>query len=77
MKRVSYVIGGVIAIAVIWTGGWFAGKSFLIEPEADRIVEELRAGNLFFSYESRDVGGFPIAYDVAYRGVKVSSEAGG
>lgn len=77
MKRLTYAIAGVVAVGAIWTGGWFAGKSFLIEPEADRIVEELRAGELFFSYESREVGGFPIAYDVAYRGVRIASSGGG
>ncbi|MEO1613365.1 MAG: DUF2125 domain-containing protein, partial [Pseudomonadota bacterium] len=76
MSKTTYIVGGVIAVAVIWTGGWFAGKSFIVEPEADKAVEQLRSGDLFFSYDAREVGGFPLAYDVAYTGVSVSNGQG-
>ncbi|MEL7466662.1 MAG: hypothetical protein AAFN79_21490, partial [Pseudomonadota bacterium] len=76
MSKSTYIVGGAIALAVIWTGGWFAGKTFIVEPEADKAVEQLRSGDLFFSYETREVGGFPLAYDVAYTSVAVSNGQG-
>ena len=76
MNKATLAIGGVVALAAIWSGGWYAGKSFIVEPEADAAVERLREGSLFFSYDARDIGGFPFAYDVAYRNVSVSNAKG-
>ena len=76
MNALSKILGGVAGLAALWAGGWYAGKAFFVEPEADRVVEELRAGNLFFSYETREVGGFPTGYDVAYQGVEISNGEG-
>ena len=76
MSRVLLGLGGAAAVAVIWTGGWFAGKSFIVEPEADRQVEQLRSGDFFFSYDEREIGGFPFGYDIAYRGVAISTGDG-
>ena len=63
---------GVAALAALWSGGWFAGKAFVVEPEADKAVEALRAGDLFFSFERRDVSGFPFAYDIKYENAAFS-----
>lgn len=76
MRKITLLIGGVAALAAVWTGGWHAGKAFIVTPEADRAVENLRAGDLFFSYQAREIGGFPFGYDVAYRGVEISAGAG-
>lgn len=64
---------GAVGVAALWTAGWFAGRSLYVAPEAQRVVDELRAGDLFFTYERRGIGGFPFSYDVAYEDVSLSS----
>ncbi len=72
MKPIPLIIGGVVGVAALWSAGWYAGKALYVEPEADAAVEALRGGSLFFSYDTRNVSGFPFGYDVTYEGVAVS-----
>lgn len=72
MKRIPMIFGGVIGAAALWSGAWFAGKTFYVEPRADAAVEELRSGATFFSFDKRTISGFPFGYDVAYEMVAVS-----
>lgn len=73
MKTSRLIAVGAVGVAALWTAGWFAGRSLYVEPEAQRVVDKLRAGDIFFTYERRTIGGFPVAYDVAYEGVSLSS----
>ncbi|MFV0472863.1 MAG: DUF2125 domain-containing protein [Pikeienuella sp.] len=75
MKTPWLIGAGAVGVAALWSAGWFAGRSLYVEPEADRAVAELREGKLFFNYERRDIGGFPFAYDVSYRGVSIADES--
>lgn len=76
MNKTGAILGGLAAFAALWSAGWFAGKSLYVEPEADRAVERMRAGSLFFAYDRRAVTGFPFGYDIAFEDVSVS-DAGG
>lgn len=75
MKTSTLIFGGAAGLAALWTAGWFVGKTVYVEPEADKIVEQLRSGDVFFSFDSRSVGGFPVAYTVDYQGVQVSDSS--
>ncbi len=75
MKTSSLIIGGVIGVATLWSAGWFVGKTLYVEPEADKVVEQLRSGDVFFSFDSRRIAGFPFAYEVEYAGVKISDSS--
>lgn len=72
MKRTPLILGGLAAAAALWSGAWFVGKMFVIEPRADAAVEQLRSGSVFFSFDKRSISGFPFGYDVAYEMVAVS-----
>ena len=72
MKRTPLILGGLVGVAALWSGAWFAGKTFLIEPRADAAVEQLRSGATFFSFDKRVISGFPFGYDVAYENVAIS-----
>lgn len=73
MKPAKIAIAAIIGVPVLWSAGWFAGKSLYVEPEADKAVERLRDGEVFFAYDRRNIGGFPFAYDVSYEGVSISN----
>ncbi|MGB0504898.1 MAG: DUF2125 domain-containing protein [Pikeienuella sp.] len=66
----------VAGIAAIWSGGWFGVKAFVVEPEADRAIEVIRAGKQYLSYDNRSITGFPFGYLVHYDGVQLSDEGG-
>ena len=72
MKRIPMILGGLVGVAALWSGAWFAGKSLYVEPRADAAVEQLRSGATFFSFDKRTISGFPFGYDVAYENVAVS-----
>lgn len=72
MKKLAYAAGGLVGLAALWSAGWFVLKSTVVEPETELAVERMRQGNLFFSYDEKEIGGFPFAYDVAFTGVKLS-----
>lgn len=73
MKPAKIAIAAIIGVPVLWSAGWFAGKSLYVEPEADKAVERLRDGEVFFTYDRRNIGGFPFSYDVSYEGVSISN----
>lgn len=75
MKPLPLIAALAVGGAALWSAGWYVGKSVFVEPEADRAVEDLRAGRLFFSYRERAIGGFPFGYDVAYHDVSVSDSS--
>lgn len=75
MRKTSLIAGVAAGAALLWTAGWFAGRTLYVEPEADLMVERLRTGSIFFSYEAREITGFPFSYDVAYQAVTVSDSA--
>ena len=75
MKPLPLVAALAVGASALWSVGWFVGKSVIVEPEADRAVENIRAGRLFFSYGERTIGGFPFGYDVAYHDVAVSDSS--
>ncbi|MEM7544334.1 MAG: DUF2125 domain-containing protein [Pseudomonadota bacterium] len=72
MKTSTLLIGGTIGVAALWSAGWFMGKALYVEPEADKVVEQLRSGEVFFSFDVRTISGFPFGYDVSYENVKLS-----
>lgn len=76
MKRMTMILGAAAGVAVLWSAGWFAGKTLYVAPKADRAIERLRGGDLFFSYDSRAIGGFPFGYDVEYRAAELSGASG-
>lgn len=76
MKKLTLALGGAVGLAALWSAGWFAGKTLYVEPEADRAIEQLRQGELFFSYDTRSVAGFPFAYDVTYEAIELSDASG-
>ncbi|WP_340110153.1 DUF2125 domain-containing protein [Pikeienuella sp. HZG-20] len=75
MRPSRMIIIGAAGLAVLWTAGWFAGRSLYIEPEADKVIAQLREGRLFFTYERREVGGFPFGYDVVYEGASLADSS--
>lgn len=72
MKRTPLIFGGLVGVAALWSGAWYAGKTFYVEPRADEAVEQLRSGAVFFSFDRRTVSGFPFGYDIAYEMVAMS-----
>lgn len=75
MKPLPLIAAIAVGAGALWSVGWFVGKTVIVEPEADRAVEDIRAGRLFFSYVERTIGGFPFGYDVAYHDVAVSDSS--
>ncbi len=75
MKPLPLFAALVVGGATLWSAGWFVGKTVFVEPEADRAVEDIRAGRMFFSFKERSIGGFPFGYNVAYHGVSVSDSS--
>lgn len=76
MRLPLIIAGGAVGVVALWTAGWFAGRAFYVEPEADKAVAALREGSLFFNYRQREIGGFPFGYDVAYEDVSLTSASG-
>lgn len=76
MKKPIVAAVAVGGLAAAWTAGWYGVRAFVVEPEADAMIERLRAGDLFLSYDRRVIAGFPLGYDISYEGVAVS-DAGG
>ena len=72
MRKLTMAASGVGLVAALWAGGWYAGSVFLVAPEADKAVEQLRDGRLFFSFDERRIGGFPLGYEVTYAEPKLS-----
>lgn len=75
MKRSKAIIAGAVGVAALWSAGWFAGRSLYVEPEADMAIENLRQGDFFFTFDKREIGGFPFGYDVAYSNVSISDSS--
>lgn len=76
MNLVGKSIIAVAGVAAVWSGGWYGVKSFVVEPEADRIIESIRSGDLFLSYDKRAISGFPFGYTVRYENLELSNESG-
>jgi hypothetical protein len=76
MNLAGKSIIAVAGVAALWAGGWYAVKAFVVEPEADRVIEQLRSGDLFFAYDKRDISGFPFGYSVRYENIEISNESG-
>lgn len=72
MKKSAIAIAVLAGIPVVWSAGWFTGREFIVKAEADKAVEQLRSGAIFFNWEQREISGFPFAYDIAYRNVSLS-----
>ncbi|MEX2520867.1 MAG: DUF2125 domain-containing protein, partial [Paracoccaceae bacterium] len=75
MRRPILIAGVAAGAALLWTAGWFAGRTLYVVPEADLMVERLRAGSVFFSYSEREITGFPFSYDISYQAVTVTDSA--
>lgn len=75
MRPSRIIVIGAAGLAVLWTAGWFAGRSLYIEPQADEVIAQLREGRLFFTYQRREIGGFPFRYDVAYEGASLADSS--
>lgn len=75
MKPAPLALGAAAGIAILWSAGWYAGKVLFVEPQADKAVEQVRAGDLFFSFDARRIGGFPFGYEVSYETVALSDRS--
>jgi hypothetical protein len=72
MNRFAYLIIAVVAVVVLWTGGWF-----FLSTQVRGTVESLAANDgetaPRVTCERLDIGGFPFRFDVDCAGAQIVS----
>ncbi|MEM1382691.1 MAG: DUF2125 domain-containing protein [Pseudomonadota bacterium] len=62
---VRIIGGGAVALVLVWTGVWFAGRGE-VNDRLDAELDMLRSVGLEISYDDRSVGGFPTGYRIDF-----------
>lgn len=75
-KPVTWGLIAVAALAVVWSGGWFA-----LRPSAaaaiDQAINAARDDGLRVDYDALSVGGFPFAYEAAFENLTIEDPEAG
>ncbi len=71
-----WLVGLVIAAAVLWAGWWLAGSTLVLRG-ATAGIEDLRAEGWDIVYDDLSVAGFPSRFDVTVDAPDVTSPDGG
>ncbi len=62
-RRFQILVGVVVALALLWTGGWFALRHY-VGGKLDALEARASAEGAVLSCGDRSIGGFPFRFDV-------------
>ncbi len=62
-RRFQILVGVVVALALLWTGGWFALRHY-VGGKLDALEARAGAEGAVLSCGDRSIGGFPFRFDV-------------